>query len=76
MVISVLFSIPRENFTIPADVKPTRLVATVYKFLIDNPNLLYKKVNILVLQAISESFPLEEEGDKGRVINQILRREI
>jgi|TARA_B100000035_G_scaffold304753_1_gene304831 hypothetical protein len=62
--ISAIFDSHRENFTIPADVKPTRLVATVYKFLIDNPNLRYKKANILVLQAISESFPLEEEETK------------
>ena len=37
--VSAIFDSHRENFTIPADVKPTRLVATVYKFLIDNPNL-------------------------------------
>ena len=62
--VSAIFDSHRENFTIPADVKPTHLVATVYKFLIDNPNLRYKKANILVLQAISESFPLEEEETK------------
>ena len=62
--ISAIFDSHRENFSIPTDVKPTRIVATVYKFLIDNPNLRYKRAYILVLQAISESFPLEKEGEK------------
>ena len=35
--ISAVFDSHRKDFTIPADIKPTHIVATVYKFLIDNP---------------------------------------
>lgn len=59
--ISAIFDSHRENYPIPDDVKPTHIVATVFKFLSDNANLRYKKANILVHQAISEAFPLEKE---------------
>jgi hypothetical protein len=50
-----------EELTIPEGTKPTHLVASVYKFLIDNPNLRYKKANILVLEAISQAYPLKTD---------------
>ncbi len=62
--VSAIFDSHSENFSIPADIKPTRIVATVYKFLIENPNLRYKRASVLVYQAISEAFPLEEEETK------------
>ena len=51
----------REELTIPEGTKPTHLIAAVYKFLIDNPNLRYKKANALVLEAISEAYPQQQE---------------
>ena len=60
--ISAVFDSHREDFTIPTDIKPTHIVAAVYKFLIDNPNLKYKNAHILVQKAITEAFPLEEEN--------------
>ena len=51
----------REELNIPEGTKPTHLIAAVYKFLIDNPNLRYKKANILVLEAISQAFPQQQE---------------
>ena len=51
----------REELTVPEGTKPTHLIAAVYKFLIDNPNLRYKKANILVQEAISKAFPQQEE---------------
>jgi hypothetical protein len=37
------------------------LIAHVYKFLIDNPNLRYKKANILIQEAISKAYPQQQE---------------
>ena len=51
----------KEELTIPEGTKPTHLIAAVYKFLIDNPNLRYKKANILVLEAISKAYPMQQE---------------
>ena len=51
----------REELNIPEGTKPTHLIAHVYKFLIDNPNLRYKKANILVLEAISQAYPQQQE---------------
>ena len=51
----------REALTIPEGTKPTHLIAAVYKFLIDNPNLRYKKANALVLEAISQAYPQQQE---------------
>ena len=51
----------REELTTPEGTKPTHLVASVYKFLIDNPNLRYKKANILVLEAVTEAYPQQQE---------------
>ena len=51
----------REELTIPEGTKPTHLIAAVYKYLIDNPNLRYKKANILVLEAISQAYPQQQE---------------
>ena len=51
----------REEITIPEGTKPTHLIAAVYKFLLDNPNLCYKKANTLVLEAFSQAYPLQEE---------------
>ena len=51
----------REEITIPEGTKPTHLIAAVYKFLIDNPNLHYKKANTLVLEAFSQAYPLQQE---------------
>jgi hypothetical protein len=50
-----------EELTIPEGTKPTHLIAHVYKFLIDNPNLRYKKANTLVLEAISQAYPQQQE---------------
>jgi hypothetical protein len=59
--VCAVYDCNREELTIPEGTKPTHLIAHVYKFLIDNPNLRYKKANILVLEAISKSFPQQEE---------------
>ena len=62
--ISAVFDSHREDFTIPTDIKPTHIVATVYKFLIDNPNLKYKNAHILIQQAITEAYPLNTEQEE------------
>ena len=51
----------REELTIPEGTKPTHLIVAVYRFLIDNANLRYKKANILVLEAISKAYPMQQE---------------
>ena len=59
--VCAVYDCNREELTIPEGTKPTHLIAHVYKFLIDNPNLRYKKANILVLEAISQAFPQQQE---------------
>ena len=59
--VCAVYDCNREELTIPKGTKPTHLVAVVYKFLIDNPNLRYKKANILVLEAISQAYPQQQE---------------
>ena len=59
--VCAVYDCNREEITIPEGAKPTHLIAHVYKFLIDNPNLRYKKANILVLEAISQAFPQQQE---------------
>jgi hypothetical protein len=59
--VCAVYDCHREDLTIPEGTKPTHLIAAVYNFLIDNPNLRYKKANILVLEAISQAFPQQQE---------------
>ena len=59
--VCAVYDCNREELTIPEGTKPTHLIAHVYKFLIDNPNLRYKKANILVLEAISQAYPQQQE---------------
>jgi hypothetical protein len=59
--VCAVYDCNREEISIPEGTKPTHLVASVYKFLIDNPNLRYKKANILVLEAISQAYPLRTD---------------
>ena len=59
--VCAVYDCNREELTFPEGTKPTHLIAHVYKFLIDNPNLRYKKANILVLEAISQAYPQQQE---------------
>jgi hypothetical protein len=59
--VCAIYDSNREEITIPEGTKPTHLIAAVYKFLLDNPNLRYKKANTLVLEAFSQAYPLQEE---------------
>ena len=59
--VCAVYDCNREELTIPEGTKPTHLIAAVYKFLIDNPNLRYKKANILVKEAITEAYPQQQE---------------
>ena len=59
--VCAIYDSNREELTIPKGTKPTHLIAAVYKFLLDNPNLRYKKANTLVLEAFSQAYPLQEE---------------
>lgn len=59
--VCAVYDCNREELTIPEGTKPTHLIAAVYKFLIDNPNLRYKKANILVLEAVTEAYPQQQE---------------
>ena len=59
--VCAIYDSNREEITIPEGTKPTHLIAAVYKFLIDNLNLRYKKANTLVLEAFSQAYPLQEE---------------
>ena len=59
--VCAVYDCNREDLIIPEGTKPTHLIAHVYKFLIDNPNLRYKKANILVQEAISKAYPQQQE---------------
>jgi hypothetical protein len=61
--VCAIYDSNREELTIPEGTKPTHLIAAVYKFLIDNPNLRYKKANILVFEAITEAYPSQKQSD-------------
>jgi hypothetical protein len=59
--VCAVYDCNREEITIPGGTKPTHLIAHVYKFLIDNPNLRYKKANILIQEAIFKAYPQQQE---------------
>ena len=59
--VCAVYDCNREEITIPEGAKPTHLIAHVYKFLIDNPNLRYKKANILIQEAIFKAYPQQQE---------------
>ena len=65
--VSGVYDSLREKYSIPNDVKPTHIIATVYKFLKENPNLRYKRASSLVHQAITEAYPKEKkEGESEK----------
>ena len=59
--ISGVYDAMREKYKIPNDVKPPQIVSIVYKFLINHPNLLYKRASSVVNQALLEAFPQEKK---------------
>ena len=59
--VSGVYDSLREKYNIPKEVKPSQIITTVYKFLNDNPDLLYKRASSLVHQAIIEAFPWDKE---------------
>jgi hypothetical protein len=59
--VCAVYDCNRDELSIPEGTKPTHLIAVVYKFLIDNQNLRYKKANTLVLEAISQAYPIPQE---------------
>ena len=62
--VSGVYDSLREKYNIPNDVKPTHIIAIVYKFLKENPNLRYKRASSLVHQAITEAYPKEKKEEE------------